>query len=134
MDTGEFLKTEEGRIPAELYEQVMTGYFPVSAEQVRKKCGYEESTASYPYEMIYAVPYPPFGEVVDYEEHGDGSITLFVDGVWADYNSDFAFRNEIVVMPFSDGTFRQEETQNDKIIRTLSVIMCYNGKQQAEVR
>ena len=106
MDTGEFLKTEEGRIPAELYEQVMTGYFPVSAEQVRKKCGYEESTASYPYEMIYAVPYPPFGEVVDYEEHGDGSITLFVDGVWADYNSDFAFRNEIVVMPFSDGTFR----------------------------
>ena len=46
MDTGEFLKTEEGRIPAELYEQVMTGYFPVSAEQVRKKCGYEVSVSS----------------------------------------------------------------------------------------
>ena len=56
--------------------------------------------------MIYAVPYPPFGEVVDYTEHEDGSITLFVDGVWADYNSDLAFTNEILVAPFSDGTFR----------------------------
>ncbi len=111
MDTGEILKAEDGRIPAELYERIMTAYFPVSKEQVREKCGYEESSGSYPYEMIYAVPYPPFGEVVDYTEHEDGSITLFVDGVWADYNSDLAFTNEILVAPFSDGTFRYLSNQ-----------------------
>lgn len=29
-----------------------------------------------------------------------------VDAVWADYNSDLAFTNRIVVQPFADGTFR----------------------------
>ena len=56
--------------------------------------------------MIFASPYPPFGEVVDYTENPDGTITLIVDGVWADYNSDLAFTNKIVVQPFEDGTFR----------------------------
>ena len=56
--------------------------------------------------MIFASPYPPFGEVVDYTENPDGTITLIVDGVWADYNSDLAFTNTIVVQPFGDGTFR----------------------------
>ena len=58
------------------------------------------------YEMIYASPYPPFGEVVDYTENADGTITLIVDGVWPDYNSDLAFRKTVVVQPFEDGTFR----------------------------
>lgn len=69
-------------------------------------------SSSYKYEMIYASPYPPFGEVVDYSispvdvENADGTITLIVDGVWPDYNSDLAFRNKVVVQPFEDGTFR----------------------------
>jgi len=51
-------------------------------------------------------------EVVDYivndvdDENSDGTITLIVDGVWADYNSDLAFTNTILVQPFDDGTFR----------------------------
>lgn len=44
--------------------------------------------------------------MVDYTENSDGTITLIVDGVWADYNSDCAFTNRIVVQPFEDGTFR----------------------------
>lgn len=84
----------------------MTTYFPVSVEQLREHCGYDEGSNSYEYEMIYASPYPPFGEVIDYTENSDGTITLIVDGVWADYNSDCAFTNQIVVQPFEDGTFR----------------------------
>lgn len=103
---GENLKTEDWRIPADTYEKIMTTYFPVSIEQVREKCGYDENSNSYEYEMIFASPYPPFGEVVDYTENPDGTISLVVDGVWADYNSDIAFTNRIVVQPFSDGTFR----------------------------
>lgn len=110
--TGEILKTENGRIPADIYEKIMTACFPVSVEQLREKCGYDEDSNSYEYEMIFAHQYPPFGEVVDYivndvdDENPGGTITLVVDGVWADYNSDCAFTNMIVVQPFDDGTFR----------------------------
>ncbi len=104
--TGENLKTENWGIPAEEYEKIMTTYFPVSVEQLREHCRYNADHNSYKYEMIYASQYPPFGEVVDYKENTDGTLTLIVDGVWPDYNSDLAFRNEIVVQPFEDGTFR----------------------------
>ena len=40
------------------------------------------------------------------QKNADGTITLIVDGVWPDYNSDLAFRNTVVVQPFEDGTFR----------------------------
>ena len=104
--TGKNLKTQGWEIPAEEYEKIMTTYFPVSVEQLREHCRYNADHNSYEYEMIYASPYPPFGEVVDYKENTDGTITLIVDGVWPDYNSDLAFRNTVVVQPFEDGTFR----------------------------
>ncbi len=104
--TGENLKVENWKIPAETYEKIMTTYFPVSIEQLREKCQYDRNSNSYEYEMILARQYPPFGEVVDYTENRDGTITLIVDGVWVDYNSDFAFTNTIIVQPFDNGTFR----------------------------
>ena len=123
--TGENLRTENQEIPAEQYENIMTTYFPVSIEQLRKHCGYIEDSARYPYEMIYASPYPPFGEVIDYTENANGTITLMVDGVWSDYNSDCAFTNQIVVQPFEDGTFKylsnsieQKELELPPIVRT----------------
>ena len=103
---GENLKTHGPEIPAEEYEKIMTTYFPVSVAQLREHCGYKADSNSYEYEMIYAKQYPPFGEVVDYTENEDGTITLIVDGVWPDYNSDLAFQNRIVVQPFEDGTFK----------------------------
>lgn len=106
IDTGENLKAQNWRISADTYERIMTTYFPVSLETLRAKCGYDVKSDSYPYEKISSSPYPPFGEVVDYTENADKTITLTVDGVWADYNSDCAFTNTIVVQPFSDGTFR----------------------------
>ena len=104
--TGEILRTENWRIPADTYEKIMTTYFPVTIEQLRERCGYDEDSNSHEHEMIFASPYPPFGEVVDYTENPDGTITLVVDGVWVDYNSDLAFTNIILVQPFDDGTFR----------------------------
>ena len=104
--TNEPFKTEGGLIPAEIYERVMTTCFPVSVEQLREHCGYRADVDSYEYEMIFARQFPPFGEVVDYKQGADGTITLYVDGVWIDYNSDYAFTNQIVVQPFPDGTFR----------------------------
>ena len=59
-----------------------------------------------PLSLILSKQFPPFGEVVDYQENTNGTITLFVDGVWIDYNSDCAFKNQIVIQPFEDGTWR----------------------------
>lgn len=106
MYTNEPLKPENGIIPAELYERVMTTCFPVSVEQVRKYCGYDAAAGGYEYEMIFHRQFPPFGEVVDNRRNEDGTITLYVDGVWPDYNSDYAFINRIVVQPLPDGKFR----------------------------
>lgn len=106
IDTGKGIQPKNGEIPAETYERIMTTYFPVTVEQVREKCGYQEATDSYPYEMIFPRQYPPFGEVVDYVENPDGTITLKVDGVWPDYDSDCAFTGRITVEPHDDGTFR----------------------------
>lgn len=82
---------------------------------------------AYEYEMIYASPYPPFGEVVDYTENADGTITLIVDGVWPDYNSDLAFRNTVVVQPFEDGTFRYLSNSIEQIELGLPPIARTKG-------
>ena len=125
--TGENLKPENGMIPAEKYEKIMTTYFPVSISQLRDKCEYDESSNSYQYEMIYASQYPPFGEVVDYFENADGTLTLIVDGVWPDYNSDCAFTNRIVVRPFEDGTFRYMSNSIEQKELELPPIARKNG-------
>ena len=127
ISTGENLKTEGWKIPAEEYERIMTTYFPVSVEQLREHCGYAEGSNSYEYEMIYASPYPPFGEVVDYTKNADGTITLIVDGVWPDYNSDLAFRNTVVVLPFEDGTFRYLSNSIEQIKLELPPIARKKG-------
>lgn len=106
IDTGKEIQPKNGEIPAKTYERIMTTYFPVNVEQVREKCGYQADTDSYPYEMIFSRQYPPFGEVVDYVENADGTITLMVDGVWPDYDSDCAFTSRVTVEPHDDGTFR----------------------------
>lgn len=106
IDTGENLRAQDWRIPADTYERIMTTYFPVSVETLRAVCGYDFDSDTYPYEMISSSPYPAFGEVVAYTENADGTITLTVDGVWPDYNSDCAFTNTIVVQPLADGKFR----------------------------
>ena len=113
--TGKTLPSDIRRIPAEEYENIMTTYFPVTAGQLREHCGYDEDSGSYEYEKMHVTQYPPFGEVVDYTENADGTITLIVDGVWPDRNTDLAFRNTVVVQPFEDGTFRYLSNSVEKI-------------------
>lgn len=105
MHTGEYLKVYGGRVDAAIFEEIMTVYFPVTAEQLHHCCGYDADSNTYECDLFSARPYAPFGEVVDYTENEDGTLTLFVDGVWPDYNSDYAFTNQVVIQPYEDGTF-----------------------------
>lgn len=95
-------------IPGDLFEEIMTTYLPVTVSDLRDAYEYDETTETYRQEIVYNSPYPPFLEVTDYIYSSDGTITLYADGVWPDYNSDYAFTNVIVVKPFEDGTFRIE--------------------------
>lgn len=105
MHTGEYLKVYGGRVDAAIFEEIMTIYFPVTAEQLHHCCGYDADNNTYECDLFSARPHAPFGEVVDYTENEDGTLTLFVDGVWPDYNSDYAFTNQVVIQPYEDGTF-----------------------------
>lgn len=104
--TGKEPEVKDGRIPAAQYEEIMTRYLPVTKEQVQKLCDYDEAADSYPYEMTLHRQYPPFGEVVEYMDNPDGTITLTVDGVWIEEGTDCAFTNTLVIQPFEDDTFR----------------------------
>ena len=113
--TGRILPSNTRRTHAEEFENIMTTYFPLTVEQLREHCGYDEDSDSYEYEKMHVTQHPPFGEVVDYTENADGTITLIVDGVWPDRNTDLAFRNTVVVQPFEDGTFRYLSNSLDEI-------------------
>ena len=114
MQTGETPELRDGKIPAELFENVMIKAFPVSVEELRNCCGYEEGSESYPLERKCSKQFAPFGEVVDYRENDDGTLTLFVEAVWADYNTDCAYRNEIIVEPHGDGNCRYLSNRVEK--------------------
>lgn len=105
MHTGEYLKVHGGRVDAEIFEEIMTIYFPITVEQLHQCCGYDADSNTYECDLFSVRPYAPFGEVVDYTENEDGTLTLFVDGVWPDYDSDYAFTNQVVIQSYEDGTF-----------------------------
>ncbi len=46
ISTGENLKTGDWKNLAEEYERIMTTYFPVSVEQLREYCGYNEAATA----------------------------------------------------------------------------------------
>lgn len=106
IDTGENFPSYSDSVDAALFERIMTTYLPATTEDLRANYVYDENAQSYAHEIIFNSPYPPFGEVVDYTYHADGTITLYSDGVWADYNSDCAFTDITVIKPLPDGRFQ----------------------------
>ena len=76
--TGEQLKKDSGRISAEIYENVMIACLPVTIEELRKHCGYDMESNTYDSGTFFYRGTSPFGEVVDYLDNSDGTLTLYV--------------------------------------------------------
>ena len=74
MHTGEYLKVHGGRVGAEIFEEIMTIYFPITVEQLHHCCGYDADSDTYECDLFSVRPYAPFGEVVDYTENEDGTF------------------------------------------------------------
>ena len=106
ISTGENLKTEGWKIPAEEYERIMTTYFPVSVEQLREHCGYD-------WARLGCGNYAPtfFGtslpEVTDIKENDDETVTLTVEAVCDMVICDDAvITHELTVRFAEDGSFQ----------------------------
>lgn len=123
--TGEQLKKDSGRISAEIYENVMIACLPVTIEELRKHCGYDMESNTYDSGTFFYRGTSPFGEVVDYLDNSDGTLTLYVDAVWPDRNTDCAFKNEIVIKPYGDGTCQYLSNKIQKIELDIPVYEEY---------
>ena len=123
--TGEQLKKDSGRISAEIYENVMIACLPVTIEELRKHCGYDMESNTYDSGTFFYRGTSPFGEVVDYLDNSDGTLTLYVDAIWPDRNTDCAFKNEIVIKPYGDGTCQYLSNKVQKIELDIPVYEEY---------
>ena len=109
------------------YNVLVTNWDSNNVEDILMPCKYEDIYRIYTGENLKTEDWKIPGEVVDYKENTDGTITLIVDGVWPDNNSDLAFRNEIVVQPFEDGTFRYLPNSIEQIELELPPIARKKG-------
>lgn len=94
-------------------------------EELRKHCGYDMESNTYDSGTFFYRGTSPFGEVVDYLDNSDGTLTLYVDAVWPDRNTDCAFKNEIVIKPYGDGTCQYLSNKVQKIELDIPVYEEY---------
>ena len=96
-----------GKVPAALYEAVITSWFPISAEKLQQMPGYHEEEKSYDWTAVglwntshqsQQVP-----EVVEVRHHQDGTVTLVVDAVYILEGQDAAFTHEVTMKPDESG-------------------------------
>ena len=103
---GEIYRGRSDSVPANEFEEIMLTFLPVTITQLRNAYSYDKQNKTYSQGPADPIPYPPYLEVTDYTYNSNGTITLYTDAVWPDYNSDCAFTNVIEIKPFDDGTFR----------------------------
>lgn len=100
------------QIPQEEFENVIQSYLNITSEELRAKADYSEETKTYRYRARSLEdceqPEPPYPEVVEYAENGDGTLTLTVNVVYPDASLSKVYAHEVVIRPLSDsdGSFR----------------------------
>lgn len=98
-------------IPAERFEEVVMGYLPVTAEQIREWAVFDEGHQTYKwtgmgcttYVLSYFVRSVP--EVTDVRENADGTVTLRVEAVCDKEGDDAILVHELTVKTQEDGGF-----------------------------
>lgn len=107
---------EEGKngIPAEEFEQLMSEYLPVTAEQLRNIATFDAEKQEYGMGkawmwqlrtgLIFGTSLP---EVIKVEEHQDGALTLTVEAVCdMVISNDAVITHELTVKFREDGSFQ----------------------------
>lgn len=98
------------QVPGELFENVIGAYFNVDNKTLRSKTTYISELAAYEYRPrgFYEVEYPDiaYPEVVGYTENEDGTVTLNINAVYPDGNTDKEFSHTTVIRPLDEDSFR----------------------------
>lgn len=100
-------------IPKEEFENLITEYIPVTAEQVREYAVFDEKCQTYAWVRLGCLNYAPtsfgtaFPEVTNVKENGDGTITLTIDAVCEMCLCDEdVITHELVIRNEGDGSFQ----------------------------
>ena len=104
------------QIPEEIFENVITTYFNIDRETLRRETAYSSENAAYEYRPrgFYEAEYPdtPYPEVVDYivsdadEENPEGTITLIINAVYPNGNTSMAYSHRTVIRPLNEDCFQ----------------------------
>lgn len=95
-------------VPYSQFEEVMSQYFGIGEERLRRNADNSESYGGY-YIVGYNRDYygvvspQPEPDIIDYRYNSDGSLTLRINGVYKTYGKDSAFTHELTVMETEDG-------------------------------
>lgn len=96
-----------GKVPAALYESVITSWLPISAEKLQQMPGYHEEEKSYDWTAVglwntsHQSQQEP--EVVEVRHEPGGTVTLVVDAVYILEGQDAAFTHEVTMKPDESG-------------------------------
>lgn len=97
-------------IPAKEFETVIMEYIDIDRKTLRSKTKYISERDCYEYRPrgFYDAehPDPPYPEVVDWRDNGDGTLTLTVNAVYPQRNLSKAYAHEVVIRPLADGGVR----------------------------
>lgn len=100
----------EYEVPAAEFEDVIQSYFNIGVEQIRENTMYRIESESYCYRprgfREGELPYGPYPEVVACKEQPDGTLRLYIEGVWERKFTDRAVASELVVRPMENGGFQ----------------------------
>lgn len=110
-------------------ENLIQNYLPVSQEQIKKLVPHEEGHYIWkePDQMERIPGIVPFPEVTRAVENTDGTLTLTVDAVWPQKETDKAFTHETTVR-ITDGGFQY---MGNRIVDTEDTLLLedlYTGK------
>lgn len=98
-------------VPGDIFESVITRYFPISPERLREVAVYDPERSVYRLETLMNPGYSPEWEVVEYWTNGDDSLSLQVDAVSVRHGMDRAASHVLTVRPEPDGSFRYLSNQ-----------------------
>ena len=95
------------QVPEHEFETVISAHFKIDRETIRAKTAYVPKDRVYEYRPrgFYEVDYSdiPYPEVVSGIENPDGTITLFVNGVYPDGKTSRLFSHKTVIRPLKEG-------------------------------
>jgi hypothetical protein len=102
-----YVRVEQGFdravLPAQLVEDILQKYFPVSRAELRRMDAYDAKINTYSFTGFNGGGYSPTLEVSKWQEHADGSLTLWIDHVALEYGQELAAQSILTVLPAGDG-------------------------------